>query len=104
MDNKEIFKIHSEFCKSMGNPKRLEILFRLGKKEMCVDDIASEMQLRVPNVSQHLAIMREKGIVEVRRDGTRMYYNLVDPKILEACTMIREVMVVQMEKKLNTFK
>ena len=104
VNQKELYILHADFCKFMANPKRIEILFLLGIKEMCVDEIASEMQVRVPNISQHLAVMREKGVVEVRREGTKMYYNLVNPKTLQACIIMREAMVEQMEKRFDMIK
>ena len=99
---KEIYKLHADFCKFMANPKRIEMLFMLGEKEMCVDEIASQMNVRVPNISQHLAIMREKGVVEVRREGTKMYYKLANPKTLQACLIMRDAMIEQMKKELET--
>ncbi|MDF2822419.1 MAG: ArsR family transcriptional regulator [Clostridiales bacterium] len=105
MENqKELYKLHAEFCKFMANPKRIEILFLLGEKEMCVDEIASAMDVKVPNISQHLAVMREKGVVEVRREGTKMYYAIANPKTLQACIIMREAMVEQMAKQFDMVK
>ena len=105
MENqKDLYKLHAEFCKFMSNPKRIEILFLLGEKEMCVDEIATVMEVKVPNISQHLAVMREKGVVEVRRDGTKMFYKLANPKTLQACIIMREAMVEQMEKQFDKIK
>lgn len=98
---KELYTLHAEFCKFMANPKRIEILFLLGGKEMCVEDMASAMEIKVPNLSQHLAVMREKGVVEARREGTKMYYTLTNPKTLQACIVMREAMVEQMEKQME---
>jgi ArsR family transcriptional regulator len=88
----------------MANPKRIEILFLLGEKEMCVDDIASSMNINVPNVSQHLAVMRDRGVVEVRREGTKMVYKLSNPKTLQACLIMRDAMIEQMEKTMKVIK
>lgn len=93
--------LHADFCKFMANPKRIEMLFLLGEKELCVEEIASAMQVKVPNISQHLAVMRERGVVEVRRDGTKMYYKIANPKTLQACIIMREAMVEQMEKQMK---
>ena len=103
-NDKELYKLHAEFCKFMANPKRIEILFLLGESEMCVDEIASQMDVKVPNISQHLAVMREKGVVAVRRDGTKMYYSLDNPKTLQACMIMRDAMVEQMEKQFDKIK
>lgn len=101
---KELFKLHAEFCKFMANPKRIEILFLLGAQELCVEEIASKMEVKIPNISQHLAVMREKGVVAVRREGTKMYYSLDNPKTLQACMIMRDAMVEQMEKQFDKIK
>lgn len=95
---KELYRIHADFCKFMGNAKRIEMLFLLGEDELCVEEIARKMDVPIPNISQHLAIMREKGVVESRRSGTKIYYRLANPKTLQACILMREAMVEQMEK------
>lgn len=102
--HKELYKLHADFCKFMANPKRIEILFLLGEREMCVDEMAKEMNIRVPNVSQHLAVMREKGVVEARREGTKMYYKIANAKTLEACIIMRDVMIEQMKKNMKLIK
>lgn len=104
VDHKELYKLHADFCNIMANPKRIEILFLLGEKEMCVDELASAMNVRVPNVSQHLAVLREKGVVEVRREGTKMYYTLSNPKTLQACILMRDAMVEQMKKQFEMIR
>lgn len=99
MDNqKELYLMHADFCKFMGNAKRIEMLFLLGESEFCVEDIAHKMDVPIPNISQHLAIMRDKGVVEARRAGTKIYYRLANPKTLQACILMREAMIEQMEK------
>jgi ArsR family transcriptional regulator len=104
VNKKELYKLHADFCKFMANPKRIEILFLLGEKETCVDEIASAMEVKVPNISQHLAVMRERGVVNVRREGTKMYYTLANPKTLQACIIMRDAMVEQMEKQFEMIK
>jgi len=101
VDNKEIYKLHADFCKFMGNPKRIEIMFVLGETEKCVDEIAKKMEINISNVSQHLAIMKEKGVVEVRRDGVKMFYKISNPRTLEACIIMRDLMIEQCNKKVK---
>lgn len=103
-DSKELYRMHADFCKFMANPKRIEILFLLGESERCVEEIAVKMNVRIPNISQHLAIMREKGIVASRRSGTKIYYHLDNPKSLQACILMREAMVEQMEKAMELIR
>jgi len=96
--------MHADFCKFMGNEKRIEILFLLDTNELCVEELAFKMDLRISNVSQHLAVLREKGIVETRRQGTKIYYKLSNPKTLEACIMMRDVMISNMNIMLGKLK
>lgn len=103
-NSKELYRMHADFCKFIANPKRIEILFLLGEEELCVEEIAERMAVKVPNISQHLAIMREKGVVISRRAGTKIYYHLANPKSLQACILMREAMVEQMEKTMELIK
>lgn len=102
MNEKDIYKLHAEFCKFMGNPKRIEILFLLGNTERCVDELAQLMEISITNVSQNLSVMKAKGVVESRRDGTRIYYRLADQRILETCVTMREIMLEQAQLKVET--
>ena len=101
MNEKEIYNLHADFCKFMANPKRIEILFLLGDQELCVEEITEKMGINIPNVSQHLSIMREKGVVDTRREGTKIFYKISNPKTLQACLIMREAMMEQMEKNFN---
>jgi ArsR family transcriptional regulator len=103
MKDKEIYKLHADFCKFMGNPKRIEILFLLGNNERCVDELAKEMGVSITNVSQNLSIMKSKNVVEFRREGTRIYYKLSNRRILEACIIMRDIMLEQAQKKVKAF-
>lgn len=98
MNDKERYKLHADFCKFMANPKRIEILFLLGEQELCVEEITEKMGINIPNVSQHLSIMRERGLVETRRKGTKIYYRIANTKTLQACLIMRDAMIEQMEK------
>ncbi|HCL56409.1 MAG TPA: transcriptional regulator [Spirochaetia bacterium] len=99
MDKKEIYKMHADFCKFMGNSNRIEIIFLLAEQEMCVEELASEMEINIPNLSQHLAVMRSKSVVKNRRDGTKIFYSLSNPKIYDACLMMRDIMIEQCRNK-----
>ena len=100
-DKKEIYAMHADFCKFMGNPKRIEILFLLGAGEKCVDALAKLMKVNISNISQNLAIMKNRGVVESRRNGTKIFYKLSSPKILDACIIMRDLMFEQLNKKYN---
>ncbi len=73
------------------------ILHALRDGEMSVGQIVSRLGLPQANVSQHLAIMRERGIVATRREGTSIYYRLASPKIGEACDLVQQLLEEQLQ-------
>ena len=93
---RHIFKLQSEICKTLADPKRLMILHELRDAEQSVGQLVSSLELPQSNISHHLAIMRERGIVTARRDGTTIYYSLASPKIGQACDLVQGVLRDQM--------
>jgi DNA-binding transcriptional ArsR family regulator len=93
--DKQIFQRHAELCQTLANPVRLEILSLLREGEKRVNELAGLAGLNQANVSQHLSIMRSKGLLTTRREGTNVYYHISNPKIIRACDLIREVLVEQ---------
>jgi DNA-binding transcriptional ArsR family regulator len=91
-NGKDRFIRQAEFCKFMANSKRIEIISILKENEMCVEDIASKMGINIPNVSQHLSVMKSKGIVISRRKGVKIFYRLTSAKISQACMFMEELM------------
>jgi len=77
--------------KAMSHPLRLRILCILGETEVNVQDIVSEVGTSQSNISQHLAILREKGIIAARKDANRVYYRVQDRRILNLIGMMRDV-------------
>lgn len=95
--NKEIFELQASICQTMGNAKRLEIISLLGDGELTVGDITEKMGVRMANLSQHLSIMKAKGILLSRREGVNIYYRIANPKVVKACALMEEVMMEQLE-------
>ncbi|WP_211236879.1 ArsR/SmtB family transcription factor [Chitinimonas koreensis] len=75
----------------MSHPLRLKILCVLGESEVSVQDIVDAVGTSQSNISQHLAIMREKGVLRTRKDANRVYYRVGDPRTLEVVSMMRDV-------------
>ena len=92
MNEKRIFQMHAEICKTLSNPIRLEILSRLRDGKKSVNEIASLTGVRQATVSQHLAVLRQRGVVSTRREGINVYYDVANPKITRACDLMREVL------------
>jgi ArsR family transcriptional regulator, virulence genes transcriptional regulator len=91
-----LFNLHAEVCKAMANPTRLKILSALQQGEQSVQVLAKRLKVRKANLSQHLGILRQRGIVATRRDGLSIYYRCANPKMLKACEILREVLLEQL--------
>ena len=81
----------SRSLKAMSHPLRLKILCTLGDREISVQDIVEHVGTSQSNISQHLAILRDKGILLSRKDANRVYYKVGDARTLRLIDMMREV-------------
>jgi ArsR family transcriptional regulator len=104
MADRRLYKLHAAICHTLANPKRLEVIDTLRKREMTVTDLAAALEISQSNLSQHLALMRERGILITRRDGLKVYYRLSNPKILHACELMREVLVEHLESDVSLLR
>jgi ArsR family transcriptional regulator len=97
MADPQLYALHAGICQTLANPKRLEVIDRLRNGEQSVSDLAEAMKIGQANLSQHLAVMRQKGIVATRREGLNVYYRLSNPKIIKACDLMRQVLLEHLE-------
>jgi len=81
----------SRSLKAMSHPLRLKILCTLGDQEISVQDIVEQVGTSQSNISQHLAILRDKGILASRKDANRVYYRVGDSRNLRLISMMRAV-------------
>lgn len=81
----------SRSLKAMSHPLRLKILCTLGEQEVSVQDIVESVGTSQSNISQHLAILRDKHILASRKDANRVYYRVSDARTLRLICMMREV-------------
>ena len=95
LTDKSIFEMQAEICKTLTNPKRIEILNALKTDERTVTDLVNILGASKANVSQHLAVMRHKGILTTRREGVNIFYRVANPKVIDACTLMKEVLFEQ---------
>jgi DNA-binding transcriptional ArsR family regulator len=77
--------------RALADPKRLCVLETLAAGELSVGDLSSAAGCQVPNMSQHLAVLRSAGLVTTRREGSTVFYRLTDPRVLEAYRLIQEI-------------
>lgn len=93
----ELHDLHARLCKAIADPKRLMIINVLRDGPMTVGELAVDLELSQSNTSQHLAILRERGVVEANKDGLNVYYSLTNKKVVKAIDMLREVLVDQLD-------
>ena len=91
MARKEDIEIAARSLKAMSHPLRLKILCTLGSQEISVQDIVNNVGTSQSNISQHLAILRDKGILASRKDANRVYYRVGDTRTLRLIGMMQEV-------------
>jgi DNA-binding transcriptional ArsR family regulator len=92
----ELYERQARICQVLADPKRLRLLGLLRDREYAVGELAEALGIAYPNVSQHLNVMRDAGLVATRRSGTSVYYRLAYPRIAEACDLVREVLREQL--------
>ncbi|MFA5353075.1 MAG: metalloregulator ArsR/SmtB family transcription factor [Thermodesulfovibrionales bacterium] len=92
MNDKSIYELQAEVCKVLSSPKRVEIINALKDGEKSVKELVQTLGIPKANVSQHLSIMKLKGILKSRRDGVNIYYRIANQKVTEACSLMRDVL------------
>lgn len=99
MSNKSIYKLQAEICKALAHSLRIEIIDLLQNRELCFGDLLEETGGLKSNLSQHLSVMVNSGILTVRKDSRFNYYSLSSAKVAEACSLMREVLIESLEKQ-----
>jgi len=95
----EVFRLHAQFCSALADPKRLLILMELRDGPRTVGELSTALKARQSNTSQHLAILRDKGVVTAVRDGAFVRYSVADTRILQALDLLLEVLASQFERR-----
>ncbi len=95
--NQEIIKMRVQVCKSLANPIRMQIIDALKESELTAGDLACTIDVAAATLSQHLSILRNVGIIQSRREAKFIYYSLSDPRIIEACSIMAEVLKDQLK-------
>ena len=95
----EIYSLQADLCKALAHPTRLQVLNLLSKKGRSVEELTRLVGTGQSNLSQHLAALRQQKLVVARRVGMNVYYELSNPKIVDACSQIRELLVELLENE-----
>ena len=94
IDRDEDIQQAAQAIKAIAHPLRLKILCVLGDQEISVQEIVDQVGTTQSNISQHLAILRDKGVLATRKDANRVYYRIGDLRTLKLVGMMRDVFCV----------
>ncbi len=95
---RKIFEMQCEICKAMAHPVRLEIVDLLNKRQMSAATLLKELQTSKANLSKHMSMLMQVGIVEATRDGRQVSYRLMHPEIHEACQIMRSILYQRLKQ------
>lgn len=84
-----VYEMQASVLRMLAHPRRLEMLHLLADGPLEVGRIAQRLGISQPNASQHLALLRSSGLVEVERNGREIRYRLTDPEVMVACSIMR---------------
>ncbi|GJQ34449.1 MAG: hypothetical protein JETCAE01_04590 [Anaerolineaceae bacterium] len=88
----EITQLHAEICAGLADPNRILILYALSQSTRNVTELCNELNMPQPLVSRHLKVLRERGMVGFKRQGTVIQYFLADIRLIQALDLLRAVM------------
>jgi ArsR family transcriptional regulator len=91
-----LYELRAEVCRALSHPTRLKILDLIAEEERSVKAITQSLGLSKSTISQHLKHLRMATIITSRKDGKNVYYRVVNPKAIEACHLLQEVIYDQL--------
>ncbi len=98
MKDKSIYTLHADVCKALAHAIRIEIIDVLKDKEMSFSEILEKTGGLKSNLSQHLSVMVNKGILVSRKNGQNVFFKLSSTKVQKACHLMREVLIDKLNK------
>lgn len=93
--DERIFELQADVCKVFSHPKRLHILCLMKDGEKSFADLKAATRLSKANLSQHLGLLRERGVINARRQGQQLYFSIANPKITAACDIMHDFLCEQ---------
>lgn len=102
--DKKIYEMHADLCKVFTSPVRVEVIDILRKGKKSVNELVELTGLSQSNISQHLHVLREKGVVRTDKEGKYVYYTLANPKISEAFGIMKDILKDQLAETDKLYK
>jgi DNA-binding transcriptional ArsR family regulator len=96
---RELTELTASMCRALNDPKRLMALYALRDRPLTVTELCTMLEAPQSNVSQHLAVLRDRGLVEAERQGHNVRYRLRHPRVLDAIDVLREVQAQELDRR-----
>lgn len=96
---RQVHQLHAEICQALSDPSRILILYELREGARNVGELAESLGLTQPTVSRHLKVLRDRRMVVTAREGTSIYYQLADQRVIQALNLLREVLAGILEER-----
>lgn len=87
-----VYVVKARMFRVLGHPVRIRILELLSDGERTVGDLQAELNLDSSGTSQHLAALRQQGVLESRRAGTSVYYGIRDPRVTQLLAVAKQIL------------
>jgi len=97
--DERVFVLQADLCKVFSHPKRLQLLCLLKGGEMGFADLQAATGLPKANLSQHLKLLRDRGMVSARRRGQNLYFSVTSVKITAACELMHDFLREQLDSR-----
>jgi DNA-binding transcriptional ArsR family regulator len=99
----ELNELTQSMCRALNDPKRLAILYALADGPLTVSEICDAIDAPQANTSQHLAVLRERGLIEPDRQGNNVYYSLRHARVIDAIDILRAIMSDELSRRHELF-
>ena len=94
-------QLEADFCFSLSDPTRILILYALSETPLNVTELTNELGVTQPTTSRHLKVLRDRGLVTTKRQGTTITYHLSDKRLVQALDLLRSVMRDRLTQRVN---
>ena len=94
-----VYELQADLCKVFSNARRLEIINHLKGRELSSNELMAATGLSKVSLFQHLNVLKAKGILITRREGNAHHYRIADDRIIEACSLMRAILMDQLQEK-----
>lgn len=103
-EDRQRYVMHARVFAALANPTRHELMHLLCRGARTPSELAEDMEVSRPNVSQHLAVLQREGLVKRSRRGGRVLWEVIDPRLSQACELIDEILARQFAEKVEVLE